>query len=180
MDPRKKWIREQFQKRRDLSQADLGRLLGRDRAVVTQIIKGRRRIKVDEWDTIQAFFGTTMRTGAGLPIEGAIGYAWYDTNDEGVPSAAPTRVVSPVLQPSAPGAQTAFDVQRPIPALGLGPGGVIIAVRPDKPRVVPGQWVVVRREQRGFYRYDVVEWTDAPLDRATTLVAIVIETRMPR
>lgn len=180
MDPRKKWIKEQFQQRRDLSQADLGRLLGRDRSVITQIIKGRRRIKVDEWDTIQAFFGTTMRGtgGAGIPIEGEIGHAWYDATDEGMP--VTHRFVSPVLQPSMMGAQTAFEVQRPIPALGLAPGCVIIAVRSEKLRPIPGQWVLVKREKGGFYRYDVVEWTESPLERGTTVEAIVIETRMPR
>lgn len=177
-DPRARWIEEQFQKRPDLSRAELGRLLGRDKSVVTHITKYGRSIKASEWVTIQQFFATTMPELAPLPVEGQIGRAWYDDADAS--NKKSTRLVAPVLTPPLPGMQTAWEVDRDIPELGLAPGGVIVGVKVEKPlRPIKGQWVVCRRERNGFYQFDVVQWGDEP-DPSLKPIALLIETRMPR
>lgn len=44
----------------DVKQTDLARVLGRDKAVVTNLIQGRRQMKADEAIKIAAFLGVSL------------------------------------------------------------------------------------------------------------------------
>lgn len=56
------WIRSRIKSKPHLSQAGLARAMGVDRAMATQLFHGRRRIKLDEIEVIEAYLGERWLT----------------------------------------------------------------------------------------------------------------------
>lgn len=168
------WIKDTLNKKPHLNQSGLARHLGRDRSVITMILRGDREIKASELDKIEAYLGEPRpdRQGvaaAHVAIVGRLGVAWYEV---GAAPGVGNRLVSPDL--SRPDVrQIAYLMDSPL--LGYPAGAVVIAVPVERGKPMAGGVVVVRRERAGLENLILARADEA----GGTVVAVAIEVRVP-
>lgn len=168
------WINDALKRKPHLSQAGLGRHLGRDRSVITMLLRRERAIKVEELDKIADYLGEPppghgMPMAAFAPCVGRIGTAWYE------PGQAPpsTRRVAPVLErPDL--RQESYEVDARVMDV---PAGSILLVAPIDRNVSPrdGDLVVIRRTRAGLENVTLSRAGDT----TDEVIALVLEVRIP-
>ncbi len=168
------WIEDVLKRKPHINQAGLARHLGRDRSVVTMILRRERALKPAEIDKISEYLGEPP-PGHGLPMAefapavGRIGTAWYE------PGQAPpsNRRVAPVLErPDV--RQEAYEVDARVMDI---PAGSVLIVAPLARNVVArdGDLVVVRRTRAGLENVTLSRVGESKDE----VLALVLEVRIP-
>ena len=142
-----RWIEDALRRNPHLNQAGLARHLGRNRSIVTSLLKGERSIKVDEIDRIASYLGEPPPSRVGvtsIDVVGVVGTGWYEEDE--MPSSG--RRVAPDLE--HPEKQVAFEVRDSL--LGIPAGAILIAVPVSREPLDNGTLAVVRREKSGMVR----------------------------
>ncbi|MBS0242354.1 MAG: helix-turn-helix transcriptional regulator [Proteobacteria bacterium] len=168
------WIREVLQRKPHLSQTGLARHLNQHPSIVTQILKGKRRIMAVELDEIAAYLeelppGRQLQSPS-VPVIGRIGNAWYEDGHQ----EAHAPLVSPALSHKHV-RQVAYLIDQ---ATLDFPAGSVLVAKPiaDGERIIGGQLIVVRRERSGLFNLALERAGSG--EASGTPVAIAIELRI--
>lgn len=148
-----KWVADVLARKPHLNQSGLARHLGRHRAVITNMVQGKRRFLVSELDQIAAYLGEAppgqrklAETQIGLPFGGRIDRAWREPGDAAHGADA---AIAPVLS-QPPANQIWFAVDVATPCQTILAGDVLVCVRVEEDETPQGRFLVVQREKAGL------------------------------